>query len=219
MGSGVPETILTEIIITVAECIRGYSESQADFQTLEAPLNPPRPAMVVLLMSMVNSKQPLSLRLGVLYCTACWLHKNPAAQEELIDTLLPSEGGAPSGGVTAGQLLCGALFSPDPTTSWLAACALSHAILNQRDNQDKLVRVQLAAAPNQPPISLSSQLDVMLSQVQFHSYNSIMAISGIVTPYSARNSPVFVVLGLGLYSCLPCASSRRETCRNTSTPN
>ena len=165
MGSGVPETILTEIIITVAECIRGYPESQADFQTLEAPLNPPRPAMVVLLMSMVNSKQPLSLRLGVLYCTACWLHKNPAAQEELIDTLLPSEGGAPSGGVTAGQLLCGALFSPDATTSWLAACALSHAILNQRDNQDKLVRVQLAAAPNQPPISLSSQLDVMLSQV------------------------------------------------------
>ena len=87
--------------------------------------------MVVLLMSMVNSKQPLSLRLAVLYCTACWLHKNPIAQSELVDTLLPSD--APTqGGVTAGQLLCGALFSPDPTTSWLAATALSHSILNQK---------------------------------------------------------------------------------------
>ena len=56
MGSGVPEIILTEIIIAVAECIRGYPDSQKDFQILEAPLNPPRPAMVVLLMSMVNSK-------------------------------------------------------------------------------------------------------------------------------------------------------------------
>ena len=62
MGQGVPETVLTEIIITVAECIRGQPESQTDFSSLEAPLTPPRPAMVVLLMSMVNKKQPLALR-------------------------------------------------------------------------------------------------------------------------------------------------------------
>ena len=69
---------------------------------------------------------------------------------------MPSD--APSaGGVTAGQLLCGALFSPDPTTSWLAATALSHSILNMKDNQEKLVRVQLAPGPNQPPTSLSAQ--------------------------------------------------------------
>ena len=62
MGSGVPEIILTEIIIAVAECIRGYPDSQKDFQILEAPLNPPRPAMVVLLMSMVNSKAGINGR-------------------------------------------------------------------------------------------------------------------------------------------------------------
>ena len=64
-----------------------------------APLNPPRPALVVLLMSMVNSKQPLPLRLAVLYCTSSWLHKNESAQSQLVQTLLPSE--QPTGGVTA----------------------------------------------------------------------------------------------------------------------
>ena len=164
MGSGVPEVILTEVIITVAECMRGYEESQSDFTILEAPLNPPRPALVVLLLSMINAKQPLSLRLAVLYCTASWLHKNVVAQSELISTLLPDGQQAASAGVTAGQLLCGALFNPDPTTSWLAACALSHAVINHKENQEKLVRVQLAPGPNQPPISLSAQLDLMLSQ-------------------------------------------------------
>ena len=56
-----------------------------------APLNPPRPALVVLLMSMVNAKQPLPLRLAVLYCTSSWLHQNESAQSSLVQTLLPSE--------------------------------------------------------------------------------------------------------------------------------
>ena len=56
-----------------------------------APLNPPRPALVVLLMSMVNAKQPLPLRLAVLYCTCSWLHQNESAQSSLVQTLLPSE--------------------------------------------------------------------------------------------------------------------------------
>ena len=67
----------------------------------------------------------------MLYCTASWLHKNSAAQAELIGSLLPSDNAAPPTGVTAGQLLCGALFSTDATTSWLASCVFSHAILNQ----------------------------------------------------------------------------------------
>ena len=126
-----------------------------------APLNPPRPALVVLLMSMVNSRQPLPLRLAVLYCTSSWLHKNETAQSQLVQTLLPSE--QPTGGVTAGQLLCGALFSADPLTSWLASTALSHAILNARPQQEALVRVQLSAGPDQAPVSLSTQLTSFLS--------------------------------------------------------
>lgn len=49
-----------------------------------------RPAVVVLLMSMVNEKQPFSLRCSVLYCFQCFLFKNEIGQSQLVQTLLPS---------------------------------------------------------------------------------------------------------------------------------
>ena len=49
-----------------------------------------RPAIVVLLMSMVNEKQPFILRCAVLYCFQCFLYKNDVGQEQIISTLLPA---------------------------------------------------------------------------------------------------------------------------------
>lgn len=49
-----------------------------------------REALVILLMSMVNEKQPVSLRCAVLYCFQCFLFKNEVGQSRLIQTLLPS---------------------------------------------------------------------------------------------------------------------------------
>lgn len=49
-----------------------------------------RPAIVVLLMSMVNEKQPFILRCAVLYCFQCFLFKNEAGQAQIAQTLLPS---------------------------------------------------------------------------------------------------------------------------------
>lgn len=40
----------------MSESVRDFKESQKDLADLQAPLNPPRPALVVLLMSMVNAK-------------------------------------------------------------------------------------------------------------------------------------------------------------------
>lgn len=62
MASGVPADILTETISTVGEVIRGDATNQNFFGSVMAPSNPPRPAIVVLLMSMVNEKQPFNLR-------------------------------------------------------------------------------------------------------------------------------------------------------------
>lgn len=42
--------------------------------------------------------------------------------------------------VTAGQLLCSGLFSPDPVSNWFAAVALSHALV---DNPGQKVRKKL----------------------------------------------------------------------------
>lgn len=49
-----------------------------------------RPAIVVLLMSMVNERQPFVLRCAVLYCFQCFLYKNHKGQGEIVSTLLPS---------------------------------------------------------------------------------------------------------------------------------
>lgn len=62
MASGVPADILTETINTVGEVVRGDVTNQEYLGSVMAPSNPPRPAIVVLLMSMVNEKQPFSLR-------------------------------------------------------------------------------------------------------------------------------------------------------------
>lgn len=62
MASGVPADILTETINTVAEVVRGDSVNQEFIGNVIAPSYPPRPAIIVLLMSMVNEKQPFSLR-------------------------------------------------------------------------------------------------------------------------------------------------------------
>lgn len=53
-------------------------------------LFPNRPAIVVLLMSMVNERQPFVLRCAVLYCFQCFLYKNQKGQGEIVSTLLPS---------------------------------------------------------------------------------------------------------------------------------
>jgi len=48
-----------------------------------------RPAIVVLLMSMVNDKQPFILRCSVLYCFVSFLYKNDLGQSQIVQTLLP----------------------------------------------------------------------------------------------------------------------------------
>lgn len=45
---------------------------------------------MVLLMSMVNDKQPFILRCSVLYCFVSFLYKNDLGQSQIIQTLLPS---------------------------------------------------------------------------------------------------------------------------------
>lgn len=111
MAIGVPADVLTETINTVAEVIRGNFSNQEYFANVMAPSSPPRcvfqsfffssfqvifmkfifrPAIVVLLMSMVNEKQPFVLRCAVLYCFQCFLFKNEFGQAQLVQTLLPS---------------------------------------------------------------------------------------------------------------------------------
>uniref|UniRef100_A0A8D1H5G0 General vesicular transport factor p115 n=1 Tax=Sus scrofa TaxID=9823 RepID=A0A8D1H5G0_PIG len=164
MATGVPADILTETINTVSEVIRGCQVNQDYFASVNAPSNPPRPAIVVLLMSMVNERQPFVLRCAVLYCFQCFLYKNQKGQGEIVSTLLPSTIDATGISVSAGQLLCGGLFSTDSLSNWCAAVALAHALQENATQKEQLLRVQLATSIGNPPVSLLQQCTNILSQ-------------------------------------------------------
>ncbi|XP_015429313.1 PREDICTED: general vesicular transport factor p115 [Dufourea novaeangliae] len=162
MASGVPADVLTETINTVAEVIRGNASNQEFLAGVMAPSSPPRPAIVVLLMSMVNEKQPFVLRCSVLYCFQCFLYKNEMGQSQLIQTLLPQGNEMPS--LTTGQLLCGGLFSPDSLSNWFSAVALSHALIDDGTQKEQLLRVLLATNIGKPPVTLMQQCVMLLQQ-------------------------------------------------------
>ncbi|XP_069781626.1 general vesicular transport factor p115 isoform X2 [Narcine bancroftii] len=162
MATGVPADILTETINTVSEVIRGSQVNQDYFSSVNAPSSPPRPAIVVLLMSMVNERQPFVLRCAVLYCFQCFLYKNQKGQAEIVATLLPATIDANS--ISAGQLLCGGLFSADSLSNWCAAVALAHALQDNSIQKEQLLRVQLATSLGNPPVSLLQQCTNILSQ-------------------------------------------------------
>lgn len=164
MATGVPADILTETINTVSEVIRGCQVNQDYFASVNAPSSPPRPAIVVLLMSMVNERQPFVLRCAVLYCFQCFLYKNQKGQGEIVSTLLPSTIDATGNSVSAGQLLCGGLFSPDSLSNWCASVALAHALQENATQKEQLLRVQLATSIGNPPVSLLQQCTNILSQ-------------------------------------------------------
>lgn len=67
--------------------------------------------------------------------------------------------------ITAGQLLCGGMFSHDSLSNWFAAVALSHALTENPTQKEQLLRVQLATSLGNPPVSLLQQCTNILSQV------------------------------------------------------
>ena len=165
MTPGVPAEVLAEVICAVGECIRGCISNQEAFGRVMASSSvPPRTALVVLLMSMLNEKQPTPLRAAVLYCFQCFVHRNETSQAHIIQALLPTSPEAMQN-VSAGQLLCGGLFSPDCLSQWLSAIALSHALVSNTNNKELLLRVHLAVSKDAPPVSLLHQAFNILQQV------------------------------------------------------
>ena len=113
--------------------------------------NPPRTLIIILLMSMINEKQPFTLRCSILYLFQCFLFKNEEKKAEIIETLLPashshaSNQSAATAAINAGQILCSGLFSQnDFVSNWICACALSHTINENNALKEQLLRVQLA---------------------------------------------------------------------------
>ena len=92
--------------------------------------------------------------------------------------------------ISAGQLLCGGLFSADSLSNWFAAVAMLHAVLGNTNQREQLLRVQLATSLGNPPVSLLQQCCNMLSQVTFFSH---VASLWFLSKYQARKLFRFVV--------------------------
>lgn len=164
MASGIPTELLTETICSVGEAVRGDHHNQEYLSKVDAPTTPPKPVLVVLMMSMVNEKQGFELRCAVLYAFQCFLFKNELGQAQVIETLLPNSPEIDPSSVTTGQLLCGGLFSTDSLTNWLVCIALSHVLVDNKIQKEQLLRVQLATDPSSQPVSLMTQVCSMLQQ-------------------------------------------------------
>ena len=80
---------------------------------------------------------------------------------------LPATFVATGNTVSAGQLLCGGLFSTDSLSNWCAAVALAHALQENATQKEQLLRVQLATSIGNPPVSLLQQCTNILSQVKW----------------------------------------------------
>uniref|UniRef100_A0A0K8SE19 Vesicle tethering protein Uso1/P115-like head domain-containing protein n=1 Tax=Lygus hesperus TaxID=30085 RepID=A0A0K8SE19_LYGHE len=163
MASGVPVNFLTEAICTLSEVIRGNQHNQQHFANVMAPINPPREAIIILLMSMVNEKQSFILRCSVLYCFQCYLFKNEVGQAQVVQTLL-SPSYEDSNLVTCGQLLCSGLYSHDSLSNWLSAVALSHTLIENPAQRENLLRVLLSPDPNYRPVTLIHQVALLFQQ-------------------------------------------------------
>ncbi|GAB6028493.1 hypothetical protein CHUAL_002646 [Chamberlinius hualienensis] len=203
MASGVPADILAETINTVAEVIRGHHGNQEYFAAVTAPCNPPSPAIVVLVMSMVNDKQPFFLRCAALYCFQCFLYKNELGQAQIVQTLLPTS--ASDNTVTAGHLLCLGLINPSSLTNWFVSVALMHSLVDSSNQKEHLLRVQLVTPSGNTPIFLMQQITNMLMQ-----NNKVQTRMGLLMLLSTwlANCPAAVAQFLNIPTNVPFLTSQ-----------
>jgi len=192
LASGIPADVLTETINTLAEVIRGDNRNQEKFMSVSAPSQPPRPAIILLLMSMVNDKQPFSLRCAVLYCFQSYLFKNSVGQGSIVSSLLPTTEQQPD--ISAGQLLCGGLFSPDPVSNWLCSAALSHVFIDTEEMKIELLRVQLSTTVGSPPVSLISQCVKILQHAATTNTNTRFGVLQLLCSWVAGCTPAVTML-------------------------
>ena len=113
-----------------------------------------RPLLFSVLPPSTPSRPGLGVHLNVIDQV-----KSLSEQAGIVASLLPTAPGDPATGtdVSAGQLLCGGLFSGEPVSNWLCSAALAHVFMDNPGVQVELLRVQLATVPGAPPVSLLAQ--------------------------------------------------------------
>ena len=90
-----------------------------------------------------------------------------------MSTLLPNHEQKDENDITAGQLLCGGMFSNDGLSNWLSSVALTHGMMDQEALKTELLKVQVASiqdAAGTFPISLHKNCLIYLIDILLLSF-------------------------------------------------
>ena len=167
--SGLPPVVLIEALGVVGELSRDFVQSQDLVIQMNVPaMRPARSLLVVLLQTLTNDKQPLNLRLAILYCVQCLLFKNKQAQMSIIKGLNSDslgESAIPDSilamSTSAGQLIVSGLMALDSASPWLSSGVLISALGQGQESEDlrsELLKAQLS-------LSLAAQSVPLLQQI------------------------------------------------------
>ncbi|KAK0400052.1 hypothetical protein QR680_003328 [Steinernema hermaphroditum] len=155
---GISVEVLTETVVTVAECIRGNYTNQEYFAKTNLIIDGglSRSYLIVLLISMTTEKQSVKLRCAVFYCFICYLHGNSFGKMMIIETI--TNAADPHADITTGQCLCNAIMSSENLQVWFGSVSLMHCLLEEDDLKNKLLQVKLSVSGEQCNSSLLAHL-------------------------------------------------------------
>jgi hypothetical protein len=117
-----------------------------------------RSAILVLLLSLANERQPADLRAAVLYCFEAYVHGNVQGKQAIVSTLLPTSVEGPQPATTAGHYLCSMLVGAEPLQVYFGAVCLIHCVNSERTLKEQLLRVQMALSTGSAPTTLLQQV-------------------------------------------------------------
>lgn len=106
---------------------------------------------------------------------------------------------------SAGQLLCSGFFNFDSLSNWFVAVALSYTLLGNVTQKEQLLRVQLSADADTPPISLLAYCSSLLQQGGH--YQRRVSLLMLLSIWLA-NSPIAVTNFLNISTNVPYLTSQ-----------
>ncbi|CAF4708221.1 unnamed protein product [Rotaria socialis] len=140
-----PADILAETIRTIGDVMRGDAKNQ---RCLDLVMNTntkiQQPVLFNLLYVMIcGEEKSFSLRISVLYCLQCYLHKNESGKSMIVQALL-AQTKSTANQHSMGHLLRSGYLSEDAVASWCSGILLSHLIVNSPQSKQDILKAKLA---------------------------------------------------------------------------
>ncbi|CAF3106269.1 unnamed protein product [Rotaria sp. Silwood2] len=168
----IPDDVLAETINTIADIIHGNAENQ---QFLSSFINTTTEDKHLLNKMTNDKKKSFRLRISILYCLQCYLHKNDFGKSMIVETLLPQNETA-ANQCTFGHLLIIGYLSKDIVTSWCSSIALAHLIADDEKYKKAILKVILTFDQSQTDVKTLMEISLNLLQNTSSSFRSRVGV-------------------------------------------